>query len=112
MSKENQIDLINPNLGHGSMIAGYSSMEQLLGFVEASLNGGGNATLIVAMTMATCKNLIDEKLSDEIGKDFEPAMRAVATKAAFDRMVAHKEAQAAFARMAAHKEDGEDGEEV
>ena len=40
-------------------------MEQLLSFVEASLNGGGNATLIVAMTMATCKNLIDEKLSDE-----------------------------------------------
>ena len=69
MSKENQIDLINPNkdhtLGHGSMIAGYDSMEQLLSFVEASLNGGGNATLIVAMTMATCKNLIDEKLSDE-----------------------------------------------
>ena len=108
MSKENQIDLINPNLGHGSMIAGYSSMEQLLGFVEASLNGGGNATLIVAMTMATCKNLIDEKLSDEIGKDFEPAMRAVATKAAFDHF------EQAMLRETAREdeEDEEDGEEV
>ena len=70
MSKENQIDLINPNLGHGSIFAGYDSMEQLLGFVEASLNGGGNAILIVAMTMATCKNLINEKLSDEGSEDY------------------------------------------
>ena len=68
MKTENQIDLIAEGLGKGSMIAGYGSMERLLEFVEASLRGGGNpsmANLIVAMTIATCKNLIDQKLEGE-----------------------------------------------
>jgi len=65
MKTENQIDLIAKGLGNGSFIAGYSSMERLHEFVEASLHGGGNANLIVAMTIATCKNLIDEQLQGE-----------------------------------------------
>jgi len=65
MKTENQIDLIAEGLGNGSMIAGYDSMDRLLEFVGASLHGGGNANLIVAMTIATCKNLIDEKLQGE-----------------------------------------------
>lgn len=65
MKEANQIDLIAKGLGNGSFIAGYDSMDRLLEFVEASLNGGGNANLIVAMTIATCKNLIDEKLQGE-----------------------------------------------
>jgi hypothetical protein len=60
MKPENQIDLIAHGLGNGSFIAGYNSMDRLHEFVEASLHGGGNAHLIVAMTIATCKNLIDE----------------------------------------------------
>lgn len=63
--KENQIDLIAQGLGQGSMIAGYDSMDRLHEFVEASLHGGGNAHLVVAMTIATCKNLIDEQLQGE-----------------------------------------------
>jgi hypothetical protein len=50
------------------MIAGYDSMDRLLEFVEASLRGKGHpsmANLIVAMTIATCKNLIDEQLQGE-----------------------------------------------
>jgi hypothetical protein len=62
--KENQIDLIAQGLGQGSMIAGYDSMDRLHEFVEASLHGGGNAHLIVAMTIATCKNLIDAELTN------------------------------------------------
>jgi len=65
MKEANQIDLIAKGLGNGSFIAGYDSMDRLLEFVEASLHGGGNANLIVAMTIATCKNLIDEKLEGE-----------------------------------------------
>jgi len=65
MKEANQIDLIAEGLGNGSFIAGYDSMDRLLEFVEASLNGGGNANLTVAMTIATCKNLIDEKLQGE-----------------------------------------------
>ena len=65
MKTENQIDLIAEGLGNGSMIAGYDSMDRLLEFVDASLHGGGNANLIVAMTIATCKNLIDEQLQGE-----------------------------------------------
>jgi hypothetical protein len=61
----NQIDLIAHGLGNGSFIAGYNSMDRLHEFVEASLHGGGNAHLIVAMTIATCKNLIDQKLEGE-----------------------------------------------
>ena len=61
----NQIDLIAKGLGNGSFIAGYNSMDRLLEFVDASLHGGGNANLIVAMTIATCKNLIDQKLEGE-----------------------------------------------
>ena len=62
--KENQIDLIAQGLGQGSMIAGYDSMDRLHEFVEASLHSGGNASLIVAMTIATCKNLIDAELTN------------------------------------------------
>jgi acetylornithine/succinyldiaminopimelate/putrescine aminotransferase len=65
MKPENQIDLIAKGLGNGSFIAGYNSMDRLYEFVEASLHGGGNAHLIVAMTIATCKNLIDEQLQGE-----------------------------------------------
>ena len=65
MKTENQIDLIAKGLGNGSFISGYNSMERLHEFVEASLHGGGNANLIVAMTIATCKNLIDEQLQGE-----------------------------------------------
>ena len=68
MKEENQIDLIAEGLGNGSFIAGYNSMERLLEFVEASLRGQGNpsmANLVVAMTIATCKNLIDQKLQGE-----------------------------------------------
>ena len=64
-NQTNQIDLIAKGLGNGSFIAGYNSMERLHEFVEASLHGGGNAHLIVAMTIATCKNLIDEQLQGE-----------------------------------------------
>ena len=65
MKEANQIDLIAKGLGNGSFIAGYDSMDRLLEFVEASLHGGGNAHLIVTMTIATCKNLIDEKLGEQ-----------------------------------------------
>jgi len=68
MKPENQIDLIAKGLGKGSMIAGYDNMERLFEFVEASLRGKGHpsmANLIVAMTIATCKNLIDQKLEGE-----------------------------------------------
>ena len=65
MKEANQIDLIAGGLGNGSMIAGYDNMNRLREFVEASLHGGGNADLIVAMTIATCKNLIDQKLQGE-----------------------------------------------
>jgi acetylornithine/succinyldiaminopimelate/putrescine aminotransferase len=64
-NQTNQIDLIAKGLGNGSFIAGYDSMDRLLEFVDASLHGGGNANLIVAMTIATCKNLIDEQLQGE-----------------------------------------------
>jgi len=65
MKTENQIDLIAKGLGNGSFISGYDSMDRLIEFVDASLHGGGNANLIVAMTIATCKNLIDEQLQGE-----------------------------------------------
>lgn len=64
-TEANQIDLIAKGLGNGSFIAGYDNMNRLREFVEASLHGGGNADLIVAMTIATCKNLIDQKLQGE-----------------------------------------------
>ena len=68
MKPENQIDLIAAGLGKGSAIAAYGSMDSLLVFVEAALRGKGHpsmANLIVAMTIAPCKNLIDEKLQGE-----------------------------------------------
>ena len=65
MKEANQIDLIAKGLGNGSFIAGYDNMNRLREFVEASLHGGGNADLIIAMTIATCKNLIDEQLANE-----------------------------------------------
>jgi len=68
MKTENQIDLIAKGLGKDSMIAGYDSMERLFEFVEAALRGKGNpsmANLIIAMTIAACKNLIDQKLEGE-----------------------------------------------
>ena len=68
MKTENQIDLIAKGLGKDSMIAGYDSMERLFEFVEAALRGKGHpsmANLIIAMTIATCKNLIDQKLEGE-----------------------------------------------
>ena len=68
MKPENQIDLIAAGLGKGSGIARYQSMDRLLEFVEAALRGKEHpsmANLIVAMTIATCKNLIDEKLQGE-----------------------------------------------
>jgi hypothetical protein len=65
-SKTDQPDRPDPGgLGNGSFIAGYDNMNRLREFVEASLHGGGNADLIIAMTIATCKNLIDEKLEGE-----------------------------------------------
>ena len=71
----NQIDLIAKGLGNGSFIAGYNSMDRLHEFVEASLHGGGNAHQIVAMTIATCKNLIDEKLEGEQNEKVTKAKR-------------------------------------
>ena len=65
MKEANQIDLIAEGLGNGSLIAGYNSMERLHEFVRAALHGQGSpsmANLIVAMTIATCKNLIDQHL--------------------------------------------------
>ena len=65
MKTENQIDLIAKGFGKGSFIAGYNSMKELTEFVEASLNGGGNADLVIAMSIATCRNLIEEKLQEK-----------------------------------------------
>tara|TARA_B110000046_G_C12980343_1_gene393018 strand:- start:232 stop:435 length:204 start_codon:yes stop_codon:yes gene_type:complete len=60
MSKENQIDLImTPN----DIIAGYASWKQLESYVSAC--GADNATMIVAMAMATARNLIEIKLVEK-----------------------------------------------
>ena len=55
--KENQIDwIIPPN----DMIAGYGTWKQLEDYIRAS--GADNAPMVVAMVMATGRNLIDIEL--------------------------------------------------
>ena len=58
--KENQIDwIIPPN----DMIAGYGTWKQLEDYIRAS--GADNAPMVVAMTMATVRNLIELKLVEK-----------------------------------------------
>ena len=58
--KENQIDwIIPPN----DMIAGYDTWKQLEDYIRAS--GADNAPMVVAMTMATVRNLIELKLVEK-----------------------------------------------
>ena len=58
--KENQIDwIIPPN----DMIAGYDTWKQLEAYIRAS--GADNAPMVVAMTMATVRNLIELKLVEK-----------------------------------------------
>lgn len=58
--KENQIDWILPP---NDMIAGYSTWEQLESYVKAC--GVENAQIVVAMVMATARNLIEIKLVEK-----------------------------------------------
>ena len=58
--KENQIDWIMPP---NDMIAGYSDWKQLESYVSAC--GADNATMVVAMVMATVRNLIELKLVEK-----------------------------------------------
>jgi hypothetical protein len=58
--KENQIDWIMPP---NDMIAGYSDWKQLESYVSAC--GADNATMVVAMVMATVRNLIEVKLVEK-----------------------------------------------
>ena len=58
--KENQIDWV---LKPSSMIAGYSTWEQLESYVKAC--GVENAQIVVAMVMATARNLIEIKLVEK-----------------------------------------------
>ena len=58
--KENQIDWIMPP---NDMIAGYSDWKQLESYVSAC--GADNATMVVAMVMATVRNLIEVKLAEK-----------------------------------------------
>ena len=58
--KENQIDwIIPPN----DMIAGYDTWKQLEDYIRAS--GADNAPMVVAMAMATVRNLIELKLVEK-----------------------------------------------
>ena len=58
--KENQIDwIIPPN----DMIAGYDTWKQLEDYIRAS--GADNAPMVVAMVMATVRNLIELKLVEK-----------------------------------------------
>jgi len=57
---ENQIDwIIPPN----DMIAGYDTWKQLESYIRAS--GADNAPMVVAMAMATVRNLIELKLVEK-----------------------------------------------
>ena len=57
---KNQIDwIIPPN----DMIAGYDTWKQLEDYIRAS--GADNAPMVVAMTMATVRNLIEVKLAEK-----------------------------------------------
>ena len=57
---ENQIDwIIPPN----DMIAGYDTWKQLENYIRAS--GADNAPMVVAMAMATVRNLIELKLVEK-----------------------------------------------
>jgi hypothetical protein len=57
---KNQIDwIIPPN----DMIAGYDTWKQLEDYIRAS--GADNAPMVVAMTMATVRNLIELKLVEK-----------------------------------------------
>ena len=57
---KNQIDwIIPPN----DMIAGYDTWKQLEAYIRAS--GADNAPMVVAMTMATVRNLIEVKLVEK-----------------------------------------------
>ena len=58
--KENQIDWIMPP---NDMIAGYDTWKQLEDYIRAS--GADNAPMVVAMTMATVRNLIELKLVEK-----------------------------------------------
>ena len=58
--KENQIDWIMPP---NDMIAGYGTWKQLESYVSAC--GVDNATIVLAMTMATVRNLIELKLVEK-----------------------------------------------
>ena len=57
---KNQIDWIMPP---NDMIAGYSDWKQLESYVSAC--GADNATMVVAMVMATVRNLIEVKLVEK-----------------------------------------------
>ena len=58
--KENQIDWIMPP---NDMIAGYGTWKQLESYVSAC--GVDNATIVLAMVMATVRNLIEIKLVEK-----------------------------------------------
>jgi len=58
--KENQIDWIMPP---NDMIAGHSDLQQLESYVSAC--GADNATMVLAMVMATVRNLIEVKLVEK-----------------------------------------------
>ena len=58
--KENQIDWIMPP---NDMIAGYSDFQQLESYVSAC--GADNATMVLAMVLATVRNLIEVKLVEK-----------------------------------------------
>jgi hypothetical protein len=58
--KENQIDWIMPP---NDMIAGYSDLQQLETYVSAC--GADNAPMLLAMVMATVRNLIELKLVEK-----------------------------------------------
>jgi len=58
--KENQIDWIMPP---NDMIAGYSDLQQLESYVSAC--GADNATMVLAMVLATVRNLIEVKLVEK-----------------------------------------------
>ena len=58
--KENQIDWIMPP---NDMIAGYGTWKQLESYVSAC--GVDNATIVLAMVMATVRNLIELKLVEK-----------------------------------------------
>jgi len=57
---KNQIDWIIPN---NDIIAGYDTWKQLEAYIRAS--GADNAPMVVAMTMATVRNLIEVKLVEK-----------------------------------------------